>query len=47
LALTQGGLDEKNLRLYYIVLFSRKQLAYDLWDDFLKHSTDQKGFDWE
>ena len=39
--------DEKNLRLYYIALFSRKQLAYDLWDDVLKYSTDQKGFDWD
>jgi three-Cys-motif partner protein len=38
--------DEKNLRLYYIALFSRKRLAYDLWDDVLKYSTDQKGFDW-
>jgi three-Cys-motif partner protein len=39
--------DEKNLRLYYIALFSRKQLAYDLWDDVLKYSTDQTGFEWD
>jgi three-Cys-motif partner protein len=38
--------DEKNLRLYYIALFSRKQIAHDLWDEVLKYETDQKQFPW-
>jgi hypothetical protein len=33
--------DEKNLPLYYIALFSRKELAYKFWDDVLKYHTDQ------
>jgi three-Cys-motif partner protein len=36
--------DEKNLPLYYIALFSRKQLAHDFWDDALKYRTDQTAF---
>lgn len=35
--------DEKNLRLYYIALFSRKEIAFKLWDEVLKYSTDQRG----
>jgi hypothetical protein len=38
--------DEKNLRLYYIALFSRKRIAHDLWDEVLKYETDQKQFPW-
>jgi len=33
---------EKNLRLYYLALFSRSETAFDFWDDVLKYSTDQK-----
>ena len=36
--------DEKNLPLYYVALFSRKQLAHDFWDDALKYVTDQTAF---
>jgi hypothetical protein len=36
--------DEKNLPLYYVALFSRKQLAHDFWDDALKYGTDQTAF---
>ena len=39
--------DEKNLPLYYIALFSRHELAHKFWDDVLKYSTDQTGFDWD
>jgi three-Cys-motif partner protein len=39
--------DEKNLRLYYIALFSRKEIALKLWDEVLKYSTDQTKFHWE
>jgi len=39
--------DDKNLPLYYIAMFSRKQLAHDLWDDALKYGTDQTEFSWE
>ncbi len=38
--------DEKNLHLYYLALFSRHQRAYEFWDEVLKYSTDQIGFDW-
>ena len=38
--------DEKNLHLYYLALFSRHQRAYEFWDDVLKYSTDQTGFNW-
>jgi three-Cys-motif partner protein len=38
--------DEKNLHLYYLALFSRHQTAYKFWDDVLKYSTDQTGFNW-
>jgi three-Cys-motif partner protein len=38
--------DEKNLRLYYIALFSRKELAFKFWDDVLKYATDQTAFHW-
>lgn len=38
--------DEKNLPLYYLALFSRHQTAYKFWDDVLKYSTDQTGFNW-
>jgi hypothetical protein len=33
--------NEKNLRLYYLALFSRHETAYKFWDDVLKYSTDQ------
>ncbi len=39
--------DEKNLRLYYLALFSRHQTAYKFWDDVLKYGTDQSRFVWE
>jgi three-Cys-motif partner protein len=38
---------EKNLPLYRLALFSRKELAYRLWDQVLKYSTDQTGFAWD
>jgi three-Cys-motif partner protein len=38
--------DDKNLPLYYLALFSRHPTAYKLWDEVLKYSTDQTGFDW-
>jgi len=38
--------DEKNLHLYYSALFSRHETAYKFWDDVLKYSTDQTGFNW-
>ncbi len=38
--------DEKNLHLYYLALFSRHVRAYEFWDDVLKYSTDQTGFNW-
>jgi three-Cys-motif partner protein len=38
--------DEKNLRLYYIAFFSRRQLAYKLWDQVLKYRDDQTQFSW-
>jgi three-Cys-motif partner protein len=38
---------EKNLPLYRLALFSRKELAYRLWDQVLKYSTDQTGFTWD
>jgi three-Cys-motif partner protein len=34
--------DEKNLPLYFIALFSRDKLAYKLWDEARKYSTDQR-----
>jgi hypothetical protein len=36
--------DDKNLPLYHLALFSRKQVAYQYWDDVLKYSTDQTSF---
>ena len=33
--------DEKNLPLYYLALFSRRQTAYKFWDQVLKYGTDQ------
>lgn len=33
--------NEKNLRLYYLALFSRHETAYKFWDDVLRYSTDQ------
>lgn len=38
--------DEKNLRLYYVALFSRKELAFKFWDEVLKYETDQTNFSW-
>ena len=38
--------DEKNLPLYCLALFSRNLTAYKFWDDVLKYSTDQIGFNW-
>jgi three-Cys-motif partner protein len=34
--------DEKNLPLYYLALFSRKELAHKYWDEVLKYRTDQR-----
>jgi three-Cys-motif partner protein len=38
--------DDKNLPLYYLALFSRHETAYKFWDEVLKYSTDQTGWDW-
>jgi three-Cys-motif partner protein len=38
---------EKNLPLYYLALFSRSDTAFKLWNEVLKYSTDQTGFNWE
>ncbi len=35
---------EKNLALYRLALFSRKELAYKFWNQVLKYSTDQTTF---
>lgn len=34
--------DEKNLPLYRLALFSRHPLAYQLWDEVLRYSSDQQ-----
>jgi three-Cys-motif partner protein len=34
--------SEKNLPLYRLALFSRHRLAYDLWDQVLRYSSDQR-----
>lgn len=39
--------DEKNLPLYYLALFSRNDRAHKFWDQVLKYSTDQGGFNFE
>jgi three-Cys-motif partner protein len=39
--------DEKNLPLYFIAMFSRKELAYRFWDEVLKYHTNQTQFSWE
>lgn len=39
--------DVANLPLYHLALFSRNQLAFTLWDDVLKYSTKQRGFDFD
>jgi three-Cys-motif partner protein len=36
--------DDKNLPLYRLALFSRHRLAYELWDQVLKYSSDQTEF---
>jgi hypothetical protein len=33
--------DVRNLPLYQLALFSRKELAYEYWDDVLKYSNSQ------
>ena len=33
---------EKNLSLYYLALFSRRETAFKFWDDVLKYSTAQR-----
>jgi three-Cys-motif partner protein len=38
---------DKNLPLYRLALFSRKERAYQFWDQVLKYSTDQAGFAWD
>ena len=37
-------LQEKNLPLYHLALFSRHERAYQYWDQVLKYSTDQQSF---
>ncbi len=37
--------NEKNLPLYHLALFSRHPLAYKYWDEVLKYSSDQRGFE--
>jgi three-Cys-motif partner protein len=39
--------DDRNLPLYYIALFSRKELAFKFWDEVLKYGTDQSAFNWD
>jgi len=38
---------EKNLRLYYLALFSRSETAFKFWDDVLEYGTDQRNFSWD
>lgn len=38
--------DARNLPLYHLALFSRKQIAYDYWEDVLKYGTSQQFFSW-
>jgi hypothetical protein len=38
--------NEKNLPLYYLALFSRKETAYEFWDQVLKYGTDQTSFEY-
>jgi hypothetical protein len=38
---------DRNSPLYYIALFSRHERAFEFWDDVLKYSTDQTGFNWD
>lgn len=40
-------LPGKNVRLYYLALFSRHRTAFKFWDDVLKYSNDQTGFEFE
>jgi len=40
----RGRSDEKNLPLYYIAMFSRRERAHKLWDEVLKYGTDQTMF---
>ncbi|MBZ5628204.1 MAG: three-Cys-motif partner protein TcmP [Acidobacteriia bacterium] len=37
--------DEKNLRLYYLALFSRDERAYEFWTQVLKYGTDQRSLE--
>jgi three-Cys-motif partner protein len=39
--------DEKNLPLYYLALFSRRDTAHKFWDQVLKYGTDQSSFSFE
>ena len=38
-------LQEKNLPLYHLALFSRHERAYQYWDEVLKYSSDQQSFE--
>lgn len=35
-------MDEKNVPLYYLALFSKNKVAHEFWDQVLKYSTDQR-----
>jgi hypothetical protein len=34
---------DKNVPLYYLAMFSKKQIAFKLWAQVLKYSTRQRG----
>jgi hypothetical protein len=38
--------DDKNLRLYYLAMFSRHPTGGKFWQDVLKYGTDQERFTW-
>jgi three-Cys-motif partner protein len=38
--------NEKNLRLYYLAMFTKHQTGRKFWQDVLKYATDQTSFKW-
>jgi hypothetical protein len=38
--------DDKNLRLYYLAMFSRHPTGGKFWQEVLKYGTDQSSFEW-
>jgi three-Cys-motif partner protein len=39
--------NDNNSPLYRLALFSRNELALELWDEVLKYSSDQRDFGWD